>query len=354
MKVGIFCPNIRPVCGRSKAILLLAKGLNKHCIHVYLFTNKESDFSLINQYGIKLKVIPINPLSKSIYNFNKSILLIKKYATYYELDVVHTHHRYVEFLAFITKKVFGLNYKSVTTVHSLVTDRRFISFKSDKVIAVSNFIKENLIKNYNLQKNRISVIPTGIEIPSELSELKSNEIVLLGFGRFEHEKGFDIILKAVENLKPIVGRIVVKLVGEGSQGKYYHNLSKILNIDVEININYGTPWDEIKKATIVVVPSRIEAFGLSILEAGAMGKCVVASNVGGIPEIIDNEINGLLFERESEEDLFYKLKYLLDNRSLIEEYGKKLKTKVEEYFILGRMIDLYLKEYQKLLAYKSL
>jgi glycosyltransferase involved in cell wall biosynthesis len=353
MKVGLFCPNIKAVCGRSKAVLLLAKGLNEQNIQIILFTNKESDLLLINRYGFKSIIIPINPFSKSIFNCIQSIFLIKKYANKYELDLVHTHHRYVELLAYFAQKIFRLNFKLITTVHSLVSGYHFLSFRSAKVISVSKFVEKHLINFYKLDREKFSVIPNGIEIPTEFKYLKSGKIILLGFGRFEYEKGFDILIKAAAKLKSYSNEIVIKLVGEGIEKNNYYNLSKSLNIDVEIFKNDDTPWDEINNAKIIIVPSRVEALGLSVLESGAMGKCVVASNVGGIPEIIENEHDGLLFESENADDLFNKLKDLLDNKYKIEHYGKNLKTKIEKYFLMDRMTESYIKEYRQLINYNN-
>ncbi len=106
-----------------------------------------------------------------------------------------------------------------------------------------------------------------------------------------------------------------------------------------------TPWEEIEKADIIVIPSRIESFGLVAIEAGAMGKCVLASNTGGLKEIIISGENGLLFESENVEDLYNKLIYLYKNSKLIKSFGEELRRDVEKKFTVKVMQKKYLKIY---------
>jgi glycosyltransferase involved in cell wall biosynthesis len=86
-------------------------------------------------------------------------------------------------------------------------------------------------------------------------------------------------------------------------------------------------------AMFTVFPSEAyESFGLSIIESFAMGKPVIGSNLGPIPEIIEEGINGLLFEPGDIEDLTSKIQYLLDHRDLAGKMGRRAREKAEKEY----------------------
>jgi glycosyltransferase involved in cell wall biosynthesis len=99
---------------------------------------------------------------------------------------------------------------------------------------------------------------------------------------------------------------------------------------------------------IVVLPSRIEPFGIVAIEAGIMEKPIVTSNVDGLIEIVDDGINGLLFPRGNKQSLFEKLKLLISNPKLRIEFGEKLHQKVSVNFTVYQSIPKYNKIYEML------
>ena len=98
----------------------------------------------------------------------------------------------------------------------------------------------------------------------------------------------------------------------------------------------------------LVLPSRMEGFGISILEGYVFSKPVVATKVGGIPEIVVDERTGLLFEVENFYELSQKICYLLDNPEKIIEMGKNGRRYLEENFSFDKMKETLLKLYKEI------
>ena len=110
--------------------------------------------------------------------------------------------------------------------------------------------------------------------------------------------------------------------------------------------------DLIAQSTLVLIPSRLEGFGLVALEAGAMARPVVATRVGGLPEVIVHEETGLLVNQESSPALADAIALLLDHTDVAMQMGQAVRRRVEEVFSWERCVDAYDTVYQKLAATK--
>jgi len=171
------------------------------------------------------------------------------------------------------------------------------------------------------------------ELPKNcLSE--KNELNIGIVSRIAHEKGIDILLKALPFVKNFNKLIIV---GDGREYK-----KEMLNLADKLKINNKIVWagkqprekvfDFYKQMDIVIIPSRFESFGLTAIEAMSCGKIVIASNVDGLKEIIENGINGFLFKKENEKDLANKINYIIENFDKLENIKIKAKETVKNKF----------------------
>ena len=164
------------------------------------------------------------------------------------------------------------------------------------------------------------------------------------------EKGVDVLIKAMKELP----RLKLKIVGEGSEEKNLE--SRILNLGLKnvefVGYKTGSKLkDLIRNSMFVVCPSiSYETFGLVVIEANALGKPVIASNIGALPELIENKKTGLLFSPGSTEELAKNIKYLIARPDEIREMGKLARRRVEKEFNpelhYKRLVEVY-----KCLAY---
>ena len=139
---------------------------------------------------------------------------------------------------------------------------------------------------------------------------------VLYFGRFSEEKGIGTLIKVCKEL-PDVQFI---FAGTGPLEEMVNGVSNIKNVGFQ----KGETLEKlIREARFSIYPSEwYEPFGLSIVESQAYGTPVVGANIGGIPEIVKDEINGRLFESGNEKELIDVIRKLWNNPQKVEEYSK--------------------------------
>lgn len=270
-----------------------------------------------------------------------------------KINVIHTHHRYLELVAYLVSRLLHL--KTITTVHSLLSNLKYVSFKSEKIIAVSNIVKDNLIRNYKISSDRIEVLYNFIEPFSDIKKdqkekflmhynISDNDRILLFAGRINETKGCDVLLLAFDEICKKVRNIKLLLVGSWELPLTVRNIVKINS-----NIILVDPSPEIDMyysfAEIVVAPSRSDSFPFIMLEAGLAKKPFIGGKTGGITEFIEDGVDGLLVESGNSDDLIQKINYMLDNpndaKAMAVNLNKKVKknTHAEEYIKI--IDDLY-------------
>ena len=141
----------------------------------------------------------------------------------------------------------------------------------------------------------------------------------------------------------------IDVVGSGSQKKYLEDLVNTLGLVSDTLFTGYINQDEIHNYhnmfDIFVVPSVKESFGVSALEASACGKPVIVSNVGGLPEVVENEKTGLIVEKQNSSLLAEAIEKLISNLKMREEFGNNGRQKVlREYdwqHSLDTMVAVY-------------
>lgn len=198
---------------------------------------------------------------------------------------------------------------------------------------VSRFISpsEFLLKKHleaGFPEKKLVHIPNFIRV-SEFEPVFSNKGYILYVGRLSKEKGVVTMLKAVKGLD-----VELKIVGDGPMRKEYEAFAKengITNASFE-GYKTGDGLKEMfKGAAFIVFPSEwYENAPMSILESFAFGKPVVASTVGGVPEMVVDGKTGLLYPMGDDKALRERIKYLASNPSKTVELGKSARSKVEK------------------------
>lgn len=234
---------------------------------------------------------------------------------------------------------------------------------ADHVVCVSEAVKNEFLK-LGLYCN-VSVIYSPVDVENAFSKdhkklLQSNELnggVVIGIvGRLSEEKGHADLLRAFYVLNKKYGNLRLLIVGDGPLRKDLELLSKKLRIEKKVNFT-GFQKDVYKyldMMDIFVLPSRTEGLGTSILEAMISGLPVVASRVGGIPEIVDDGINGILIEYGRVDQLVTALSVLIEDQAKRREYGGKGKEKVLKRHSPEKFIEDHYNLYVSLLEKKGL
>jgi len=180
--------------------------------------------------------------------------------------------------------------------------------------------------------------------------------MLLFVGRIEKYKGLHVLLKSLLYVKePVQLSIIGPLVGEAKYHKRIFELIIKVNEKTAHRVNYlgpKRPTEIIKyyqMASILVVPSLSESFGNVILESLACETPVIASNVGGIPEIITNYKNGILIPPNDAKKLAKVIEFLLNREELIRKLGEQGRRLVVEKFSVEVVAKKLLEVYNRLI-----
>ncbi|WP_434655850.1 glycosyltransferase family 4 protein [Thermoanaerobacterium thermosaccharolyticum] len=199
---------------------------------------------------------------------------------------------------------------------------KLIHKRSDIQVFVSKYLADKyaykkghiIIANENRITEDIIVKIDQIKMRDENTPFK-----ILFIGRLSPEKGIFDLLKAVQKIRD--ENLILTIIGDGILKDKIIDYVNINNLTDKVNIKGYAKWgkqlfDIIKSNHVLILPSYSEGLGLVILEAMSMGVPVIASNVGGIPEIVYNNYNGLLFEPGNIDELVNKIKYLINNEKI--------------------------------------
>lgn len=274
----------------------------------------------LNECNIEHFAIP-DIDKKNPFSMLKTLYILNKIIKQNDIDIIHSHHRMASFYSRILC-IFNKNIKRVYTAHNVFFNKikllRF-SLKNSKIVAVGDGVKNNLVDIYNIDPSNISTIYNSIEVPDVVVKanddiFKENKIFIGGIGRLSEQKGFDIFIKAlnevIKNNKNVIGIIV----GDGELKESLKNLVSEYKLEKNILfLGYRTDvFSIIKSLDFVVLSSRWEGFPLTPIEVFSQSKSIIATNITGNNEIVKDEVNGLLFEKDNYDELAKKIKMMLD------------------------------------------
>ena len=217
--------------------------------------------------------------------------------------------------------------------------KKYILKKADIVTATSEFLTKETAK-YAPRGKEIFTVPFGVDTEKLSPRLKKeSDVVTVGIiKRLEPKYGPEYLIKAIPSVLKKLSNLKVLIVGDGSQRDYLSELAEKLGISKITKFVGQIPNEEVPdylaKMDIFVMPSiySSEVFGVAAVEAQAMEVPVIATKVGGIPEVvIDGETGILVNPRESEEiaDAIVKL---VENRGLRQAMGKRGRGLVAEKY----------------------
>ena len=203
--------------------------------------------------------------------------------------------------------------------------------KVDAFVTPSEFLRKKLVDN-GFDEKKINCIPTFTFSKTDTAWAETGNYGLY-FGRITEEKGVSTVVKAYEKLPDRY----VKIMGDDSTEeavrlKNYVREKNIKNIEF-VGFKSGGELEEIiKKARFTLIPSIwYDNLPNTALESFQYSKPVIASDIGSLPELVEDGINGLLFEAGNVKDLVKKI-ILLDSDSMVKEMGKKSRKCIEEKF----------------------
>jgi glycosyltransferase involved in cell wall biosynthesis len=182
------------------------------------------------------------------------------------------------------------------------------------------------------------------EAQKKLSLTDETHFVIGTIAELHKNKGIDILVEAL----PHVSNAVLVVIGEGEERKVLEEMIIRLKLETRAHlIGFMENAARVLPAfDLFVLPSRTEALGYVLLEAGFAGVPVAASTVGGIPEVIDDGLNGVLFPAYDSEALAKAVNELIASPNVRAHYAERLKEKVARYFALRGMVKKTIEVYE--------
>lgn len=335
-------------------VISMAERGNK----VFVFTISNGSVGSIEDLG-SIRVCRYNGSFKI---FDKPVSLKLEYKPFfYDIDIVHIHTGgqlplFVSFLfKVIKRKPLVVTYHGDFYVKGNILMRSAIKLYNelqdkllkiaDVVISPSKFYsKESRILRKH--RNKVIVIPNGLnlnkynvnyskeECREELG-LPLNKKIILFLSAIREKKAPDVLIRAMQKIAKKIPDAYLVMAGKGRMESKIKQLARELAIDDLITFPGFVRESEkplyFKAADVFVLPSYDEIFGIVILEAMACGTPVVATRIGGIPEIVKDKKNGLLVPPKDPNALADAIIYLLGNEELRRKMGKRGKEMVRAY-----------------------
>ena len=339
--------------GAQEHTRILCAGLDKNKYRVIIVTRPGSIVSYYKGQGFE--VIPVE-LRHKPGSILKLLGIIKKY----KIHIIHTHNMLADRRGCVAGWL-GRVPIVVTTIHTLMNTDRFgeqkrgtsiwqynflLKHVPKKIIALSEEVKRHTRKELNLEDNRISLIHNASDLSRLNKSVNKQEkkrefgidedcCVVGTVGRLVELKGYPYFIKAASLiLQKFPEKLKFLIVGDGYMSDELRNLAKGLGIADKI-IFAGQRRDvpEILHIfDVFVLPSYYEGLPRSIIEAQACGVAVVATNVGGTPEVVINDKTAILVPSKDEKAIAKAVIDLLTNKDKARRMGNAGREWVQKQF----------------------
>lgn len=278
-------------------------------------------------------------------------------------DVIHLNSSKIGGIGALTGRIAGIK-NIIFTGHGWAwnEDRSFVSRSlitvahwltivlAHKTIAVSAKIRNEIIRLPFVPTSKIFVIHNGVS-DTEYAERFSARAVLKGevsekfwigtISELHHNKGLDILINSFAEISKSQNDATLMIIGDGEERKSLTTLIDSLGLSKKVHL-VGFVKDArkyLKAFDVFVLASRTEAFPYVPLEAGLAQLPVVATRVGGVPEVISNGKNGLLVNKEDTKNLSIAIRKLLQDSTLAATLGHNLRKTVEENYSINSMVQ---------------
>ncbi len=298
------------------------------------------------------------------FNFNailetrdvKKIGPIKEYldwaANVFQPDIVYLNTLFwgSAFVFLLFRRLFQI--PVILTIHAPYFEEGIpplmeqICREADWICCGSKWGSSVMEKRLPSMRERFKTIYYGISWPKEEpAPPPFSPPTLLLLGRLSVEKGFDVAIEAFSLLKKSGSPALLLIVGDGPYRPALETLVAELNLTPFVRfagavLNADIPLF-LNRASFVVIPSHFEAFGLVAVESMQMGRAVIASNVGGLPEIVSDPERGVLVPPRNPVALYRAMASFLDQPQEIVNRGVRAREWIRERFTLTENLDQY-------------
>lgn len=347
MRIGLFTDTYPPyINGVSTSVLMLKQGLEKLGHEVYVVTVNSENFHYKKEDNVLMipgvpigimdfRMTSLYPLKaqKIIKGWNLDVIhthtefgvgtFARLIAKQYNIPLVHTYHTmYEEYIYYITKGYFDGASKKLVEYLTL-----FLCDKTVEELIVPTKKTYDLFKEKYKVKRDVHIIPSGIDVTRFYKEninlltisslrrelnIKKDDFIILYLGRIAKEKSIDFLINNLKEIRKKVPKARMIIVGDGPDVNDLVMLAHKNKLDNHVTFTGKVPWSEVPKyyqlADVFVTASKTETQGLTVIEAMAAEKPVVAIKDESFELVMTDKQDGLFFETDKEyQDLIIKL-----------------------------------------------
>lgn len=287
------------------------------------------------------------------------------------IDIVHARSRVPAWIAyFATRRTRA---KFITTCHGFYSKHAMsrIMGWGDRVIVISRAVGRRMIDDFGVSPERISLIHRGVDLSRCTFDLtrfdpkvreQKEKFIVANVGRLTPIKGHEYFIKAIHLASHHYSHIEAWIVGgcPKRKMKYLAELKELVEkLGLSTTVHFlGVEKDVptlLKQVDLLVLSTTYpEGFGRVVVEAGASGVPVVATKVGGVPDIIDDEKNGLLVPPQDEVKMSEAIMRIINEPTRAKTMATNLRKKVEKQFSAKKMIDETIEVYQSVQKQKRI
>lgn len=233
-----------------------------------------------------------------------------------------------------------------------VLAERWAARGAARVLCVSRAVADSVVGASLSPPQKVRVIYNGVDLDSYPLQERYTTDKLVCVGSLESHKGHDVLIRAMMIVREHMPGALLTLVGGGSRRAALENLAGELGLAdaVEFTGVVTRVQDYLYDAGLFVLPSlEREGLGIALLEAMASGLPVIASQCGGVLEVIENGVSGLLVESGDSTALAMAIVQLMGDRELSDRLAAKGRARVEERFSLEKTCQALLSVYEEVL-----
>ncbi|UCC80110.1 MAG: glycosyltransferase [Candidatus Zixiibacteriota bacterium] len=347
MRICLFADE-RSVHTRRWVQGLRSLGMDVELITLLKKENSEIDCISLGSRGKFLYLTKIGKLRSTVKKLNP--------------DIFHSHHAssygfLASFVDHPAKVMSVWGYDVVTFPYKNMVNRAMIGralSRTHYITTTSGYLKQAVLKLSKDSKN-IRIIPFGVDTDLfRYSERKPSDKIVIGMAKtLRPVYGIDILIRAFCNLREKYD-VTLKIAGRGDSESLYKNLARELKVDNSVEFLGPVDHSELPALfftfDIFAMPSIEESFGVAAIEASATGLPVVASRIGGLPEVVEDGVTGFLVERRNVDELTGRLEKLITDPQLRFSMGKAGRKFVEEKYRWNDNLKAMKKLYEKILA----
>ncbi len=342
------------VGGITSYALTLGRGLKLKGHSVYIASSGGEMLSEFIKSGMVYIPIPIDTKSELSPRILKSLMRLAPYIREKHVNIIHANTRVTQVLAFWLNISTGVAY--VSTCHGFFRPhffRKVFHFWGKKVIAISDEVKKHLIHDLRTKEKNIEVVYNGVNITryqildtrykiearKEMG-LKDGPVVGI-IARLSDVKGHKYLIQAFKDILKDIPAAQLLIIGEGKMKDELEGLIKELNLENSVYLipSVTNMQKALSVMDVFVMPSLQEGLGLSLMEAMAEGLAVVASDAGGIRNLIKDGFNGRLVAPKDVAGLARAIKELLNDKDKSAIYGANARKFIADNFSQTKMID---------------